>query len=177
MAYTTIPAADIEVGKPVKKSLWQTTKDNQDDQEQRISDLTAGASKVIVFEGEIANLAQYADGTGALPRIMLFKASKDFTIVNVQIYVLHGGADGSIAPTAGTLECDVKSGTALGSMNTIFSVKPSVSTFGDGDTNGAVSFITDGEKVTQGDWMQLDITNLQTGQTRIFIDIYGEPVT
>lgn len=177
MAYTTIPSVDIEVGKPVKKSLWDTTKDNLDDHEDRIADLTAGANKVIVFTFEIAGLKQYVDGSGELIRISLFKSSLDFSIVNAQVYVLHGGPNADVAPTSGTLEIDVKKGTSLGSMNTIFSVKPAVTTFGDGDTNATVSFVPDGEIVDQGDWLQLDITNLQTGQTRIFVDIYGEPIT
>ena len=174
MAFTPIPAADIEVGKPTKKSIFKKTKDNFDDHESRITNLSTGANKVIVFVGEIANLKQYVNGSGELTRIMLEKASQDYSIVNVQIYVLHGGPDGDVAPTAGTLEIDIKQGTDLTSMNTIFSAKPSVTTFGNGDTNASVSFIVDGEKISQGDWIQLDITNLQTGQTRIFIDVYGE---
>jgi len=177
MAYTTIPAADIEIGKPVKKSLFQTIKDNEDDHESRIADLTAGANKVIVFTFEMLGLKQYANMTGELTRVALFKASRDFSIVNAQIYVLHGGANGDVAPTGGTLEIDIKKGTTLGALNTIFTVKPSVTTFGDGDTNGSVTFVPNGEVVDQGDWLQLDITNLQDNQTRIFVDVYAEPVT
>ena len=169
MAYTPIPAADIEVGKPTKKSLFQTIKDNEDDHESRIATLTAGANKVVVFSMEMANMFQYVNATGALERVALFKASSDFSIVNAQIYVLHGGPNGDVPPTAGTLEVDIKKGTSLSALNTIFTVKPAVTTFGDGDTNGSVTFTPGGEVVDQGDWLQLNITNLQTGQTR-YID-------
>ncbi len=174
MAFTTIPAADIEVGKPTKKSIFDKIKANEDDHETRITNLSTGANKVIVFNSEVANLIQYVNGSGELTRLFLYKADQAFSIVNVQVYVLHGGPDGDVAPTAGTLEIDIKQGTDLSSMNTIFSIKPSVTTFGNGDTNGSVSFIVDGEKIAQGDWVQLDITNLQTGQTRIYVDVYGE---
>lgn len=50
MAYTTIPTADIVVGKPVKKDLWQKTKDNLDDHESRISALASSANKIVVFD-------------------------------------------------------------------------------------------------------------------------------
>jgi hypothetical protein len=50
MAFITIPTADIAVGKPTKKSLWQKIKDNFDDHETRIAALSAGANKVVVFE-------------------------------------------------------------------------------------------------------------------------------
>lgn len=50
MSYLTIPTEDIEVGKPVKKSLWQKIKDNFDNHESRIAALSAGANKIGVFE-------------------------------------------------------------------------------------------------------------------------------
>ena len=50
MAYNEIPAADIAVGKPTKKSLWDKIRDNFIDHESRISALSAGANKIPVFE-------------------------------------------------------------------------------------------------------------------------------
>jgi len=176
MAFNTIDPNDIEVGKPTKKSLFQTIKDNEDDHEARISNLTLGASKIDVFIGELSNLQQYSPNNNDLVRIGLFRASRDFTLTNAQIYVLHGGPNQDVAPTAGVFEIDIKKGTSLSSLNTVFNVKPAVSTFNEEDTNATVSFIPGGEDVSQGDWLQLDITSLQTGQTRVFIDIFGEPV-
>lgn len=175
MAFDPIDAADIEVGKAVKKKLFQTTKDNFDDHETRITALSQGAAKVEVFIGEMNNLQQYSPNTSTISRVALFRASRDFTITNAQIYVLHGGPAQDVAPTAGTLEIDIKAGSSLAALNTIFTVKPAVTTFNEEDTNGSVSFIVDGEKVSQGDWLQLDITSLQTDQTRIFLDVFGEP--
>ena len=175
MAYITIPQADIEVGKPGKKSIFQKTRDNFEDHEARISANASANAKVPLFTVELANLQQYSPNNSTLFRIGLLKADRDLRIVNVQIYVLHGGPNQDVAPTSGTLEVDLVTGTALSSLTTIFSVKPSVTTFAEEDTNGAVSFIPDGEELDQGDWLQLDITSLQTGQTRIFIDIYAEP--
>ena len=50
MAFVTIPSTLIEVGKAVKKELFQTIKDNLDDHESRISGLAGGANKIQVFE-------------------------------------------------------------------------------------------------------------------------------
>lgn len=176
MAFTPIDQAQIEVGKPVKKELWQKTKDNLDDHEARITSLAQSAAKIDVFVCEISNLLQYSPNNSDLNRILLFKASRNFRIINAQIYVLFGGANQDVAPTAGTLEVDVKKGTDLQVMNTIFSIRPSVSTFAEGDTNASVGFVPNGEIIDQGDWVQLDITSLQTSQSRIFVDIFGEPL-
>jgi len=173
MAFTTIPGTDIEVGKPTKKSIFQKTKDNFDDHETRISALTAGAAKIENFVFEVANLAQYSPNGSSLERISLFRASRDMTIVNVQVYVLHSSSGSP--PTAGTLELDILKGSTLATLSTIFTVKPSVTTFAEEDTNGAVAFVATGEDVSQGDWLQLDITSLQTDQSRIFIDVFSEP--
>lgn len=176
MAFDPIDQADIEVGKPVKKELFQKTKDNLDDHETRITSLAQGAAKVEVFIGELSNLQQYSPNNATLNRVGLFRASRDFQITNAQIYVLHGGPGQDIAPTTGTLEIDIKKGTALDTMNTIFSIRPAVTTFDEEDTNGSVAFIPNGEIISQGDWLQLDITSLQTGQTRIFVNVFGEPI-
>lgn len=50
MAFSTIPAALIQVGKATIKNLWQTTKDNLDDHETRVTSLEAGANKILVFD-------------------------------------------------------------------------------------------------------------------------------
>lgn len=176
MAFNPIDQADIEVGKPVKKELFQTTKDNFDDHESRITSLANSAAKIDLFILEVANLIQYSPTGNTLSRIALFRASRNFRIINAQVYVLYGGENQDRAPTAGTLEIDVKKGTDITSLNTIFSVRPAVTTFGEGDTNGTVSFVPNGEIVNQGEWLQLDITSLQTDQSRIFIDIFGEPL-
>ena len=172
MAFTPLDPADIEVGKPVKKKLFQTTKDNFDDLDSRIGALETGASKVDVFICEIANLGQYVNGT-ILERIMLHRASRDLRIINVQVYVL-ASSSGAL-PTGGTLEYDVRTGSDVSSLSTVFTVKPTITGLTEGSTNSAVSFITNGELVSQGDWIALDITNLQTDQSRIFVDIYCEP--
>jgi len=42
MAFTSIPSADIQVGKPVRQSLMQLVKDNFDDLNTRMTSLTSG---------------------------------------------------------------------------------------------------------------------------------------
>lgn len=176
MAFNPIDQNDIEVGKPVKQDLFQTTKDNFDDHEARIASLAQSAAKVEVFIGELSNLQQYSPNNATLQRVGLIRASRNFRIINAQIYVLHGGVNQDVAPTAGTLEIDVLKGTDLQTLNSIFSIRPAVTTFAEGDTNATVGFVPSGEIIDQGDWIQLDITSLQTGQTRIFVDIFAEPI-
>ena len=65
-------------------------------------------------------------------------------------------------------------GASLAAMTTIFNTKPFTAGITEGATNGAVDFITDGELIDQGEFIALDITNLQTNQSRIYVDIYAE---
>lgn len=171
MAYIPLDDADLEVGKPTKKSLFVTIKDNQEDFNSRIGSLETGASKVELFNFEVANLGQYING-GDLERLSLFRASRDLTIVNVQVYVLSSSTGG--LPTGGTLEFDVRVGNTPSSMTTVFNIKPTITGTTEGSTNGSVSFITDGELIDQGQFIALDITSLQTNQSRIYVDIYAE---
>ncbi len=172
MAFTPIDANDIEVGKPVKKRLFQTTKDNFDDLNSRTGALETGAAKIEIFVSEIVNLGQYEQG-GDLERVMLFRASRNINITNAQIYVLSSST-GSL-PTGGTLEFDIKVGSDPSSLSTVFNTRPSTTGLTEGSTNASVDFITNGNIINQGQWISLDITSLQTGQSRIFIDFYGEP--
>lgn len=171
MAFTPIDNTDIEVGKPVKKKLFRLTKENFDDIDSRISALEAGASKVELFVTEITNLNQYTNG-GELTRLMLYRASSDLRIINAQIYVVSSSS-GSL-PTGGVLEFDMRVGTDLSSLTTIFNTRPSVTGITEGSTNPSVDFITNGELIDQGEYIAFDITNLQDNQGRVFIDIFAE---
>lgn len=172
MAFEVIDLTDLDVGKPTKRSIWVKTKNSLDDLNSRTGSLETGASKVELFVSEIVGLQQYITG-GALERIMFFRASRDLRITNAQIYIL-ASSTGTL-PTSGTLEFDIRVGNTPATLATVFNVKPTVTTFAEGDTNGAVDFIVGGEDILQGQWIALDITNLQQGQSRIFIDIFSEP--
>lgn len=172
MAFNTLDPNDIIAGKPTKKSIFTTIKDNEDDLDGRVGALEAGAAKIDIFISEIANLGQYTNG-GSLDRIMLFRASRDLTIVNAQIYVLSDSSGNP--PTGGTLEFDIRVGNDPGSLSTVFNTRPSTTGTAEGSTNSSVDFIADGELINQSQWIALDITNLQTGQSRVMIDIFAEP--
>lgn len=172
MAFDPIDPTDIEVGKPTKKSLFTTIKGNEDDLNTRVGALETGAAKIELFNCEIVNLNQYNIG-GSLDRIMLFRASRDLTITNAQIYVL-ASSTGSL-PTGGTLEFDIRVGNDPSTLATIFNTKPSTTGLTEGSTNPTVDFITDGELIDQGQWIALDITSLQDAQSRVYIDVFAEP--
>lgn len=172
MAYIPLNNADLVVGKPTKKSLFQTIKDNQEDFNSRIGALETGSSKVELFNFEVANLGQYTNSSGDIERLAMFRASRDLTIVNVQVYVLSSSTGG--LPTGGTLEYDVRVGNTPSTMNTIFNIRPTITGTTEGSTNGAVNFVTDGELIDQGQFIAFDITSLQDNQSRIYVDIYAE---
>ena len=61
MAFKQLNNSDIEVGKPTKKSLFKTIKDNFDDHESRLSALSASANKIVMFD-EFINLTDLGIG-------------------------------------------------------------------------------------------------------------------
>lgn len=169
MAYTT-QSGVIGVGKPVKKSITSNMDDALVQHESDIASLQAAGARIVIFSSEIVGFDQNV--TATYNRIALFKADQNIRITNVKVYVLH---QNGTAPTAGTLEIDILKGD-LTTNPSIFNTLPNVTTFGDGDVSGTEDFTMGGENILQGQFLELNITSLQTGQTRIFVDVFAVPV-
>lgn len=58
MAFTPITDSQIQVGKPIKKSLWQRVKDNFDDINDRIISLDTSSGSISVWEETLRDLNQ-----------------------------------------------------------------------------------------------------------------------
>ena len=293
MAYNEIPSADIAVGKPTKKSIWDKIRDNFIDHESRISALSAGANKISVFEyhidpkdlgiGEIraADMTlsefQAVNGTGwiiadgasctgsvyaavtghsvvpdskdrvlrglgptysaalsatqadqlaahthtqtieaAVPElqsgastgfgsgstgstggnetrmknvtvnyfikinlsaqdnIVRIKAREAMTIVSALGYIV----DNNGLPTSGNLEFDILKGASIAALSTVYTTKPILVYSGgiaDGDPTSAGTVAAGGYDIDSGDWLQLDVTSIMSGQSGIYIQVFAEP--
>jgi hypothetical protein len=101
-----------------------------------------------------------------IDQVRLFKAPYAFTFTSCIITTL-------VAGSAGTLEVDVLKGTTLGSLTTVFSTKPSVS-YSSGNNTSSSNAVFSTTSVSSGDWIQLDITSLQTKQNRFQMYLIGE---
>jgi hypothetical protein len=104
MAFVSIPNSIIQIGKAIKKELWDILKGSLDDHESRLSVLEAGASQVVIFDETIYNSTRAATLTGML----FFKASRDITVTSVQIQIFETGVI-----TTGLLKVDLKKASSL----------------------------------------------------------------
>ena len=102
----------------------------------------------------------------ALTSTKLFKAPYGFNFISAIVTTLEAGSEG-------TLEVDILSGTTLGSLSSIFSTRPSVA-FGAGSNASSTNSVISNAAVATSDWIQMDITSLQTGQDRYFVYLLGE---
>ncbi len=101
-----------------------------------------------------------------IDQVRLFKAPYSFTFTSCIVTTL-------VAGSAGALEIDVLKGSTLGSLTTVFSTKPSVS-YSAGNNTSSTNAVFSTTNVASNDWIQIDITGLQTGQNRFQLYLLGE---
>lgn len=166
MAFDPIDNVNIEVGKPVKKELWQKTKDNFDDLDSRIAALEASGSIFEVFNTPILNIAQYADA--GVTGIILWKfVPFDMDLIEGQIYVVKAGS-------SGTIEMDIQKGADIGSLTSMMSTQPSLA-FGDGDNVASTNQVFADSSLSEGEIVAIEFTQIQTGVGAIHVNVLGEP--
>lgn len=166
MAFNTIDPTQIEVGKAVRKELWDKTKDNQDDLDSRTSALEATGQKIVVFNDDFVGLSQYANG-GALEQMFVYEAPLDISLITAEITVISEGV-------SGTTEADIRVGANRSSLSSVFSVRPSVA-FGAGDeatSSNQIFAVTD---VDEGQLIVFDFLTLQSQSGRVHVKILAEP--
>ena len=153
MSFTTIPTADIAVGKPTKQELFQTVKDDLDDHETRIISLEAGSSNLdpIIFYmiGKYAQLATPKTG------LLYYRVPYALTLTGAVLMIYEDG-------TSGTLEVDVQKKTGGGAFATIFSTKPSVASTG-GDFSTSSNAVLSTTAIAANDILRLDLTSKMSG--------------
>ena len=89
-----------------------------------------------------------------------------FTITDAIVTTLTAGS-------AGDLEVDVKKGSSLGSLSTIFSTKPKVN-YATGNNASSSNAVISSNSVAANDWIKVDITSVQTAQNRFHLWLIGE---
>jgi hypothetical protein len=170
MAFSSLSSTLYEVGKAIKKELFQTLKLNQDDLNSRLLTVEAAANKIRFFNGTVLNAATYASATGLF--FHRVEASYDITDAKIAIF-----DKGSI--TTGTLSLDVQvaSSPDFASSSSLFTTEPSLDlsvAASYSESNNAV--LDNGVKsVTEGDYLRFDISSLPTGLSRFQIYLIGEP--
>jgi hypothetical protein len=168
MAFIPIPSTSINVGKALKKELFDAVKSSLDDHENRINSLAVGASPIEVFNFPVLN----ASSAGSLTGLTYFRATSAFNLALVQIEIFEKGII-----TSGILSVDVKKNTSLNSvgMTSVLTVQPSIdfSTASDyAISSGTLDPLN--QSIAQGDVLRLDVTSLPSiplGKFRVLV--YG----
>lgn len=170
MPFSSLSDTLIQVSKAVKREIFTTLKDNQDDLDSRVTTLESGANKVQIFNGRVRN----ATSASTLTNLAQWTAPSDFTLLEVKIGIYTKGT------LTGTLEVDLKKSPDRDPSNfvSVMSTKPSINfaTASDyDDSTNAVIDITK-QEILQGEWLRLDATSLPSnGVIGTFsIEVIGE---
>lgn len=136
-----------------------------DGAEQRLTTLSEGPGGETRVKEFTANSFIRTD-EDSFDKLDLFKAPIGFNIVTAEATTL-------IAGTAGTLDVDVKVGSSLASLSTIFSQRPTVA-FGAGNFATSTNAVLSTTAISAGDWISLDLQSFQDGQTDFHFALFGE---
>lgn len=168
MAYTPINTALIEVGKPVKKEIFDTIRANQEDFNASIQGLQQ-ASTVDVFNLKFGgNLNQYSQ-TEIDARLPVYKAPASITLTAFSMTLLT-------ASTSGTLEVDIEKSTDNGAtFSTLLSSPVQLTGLTVGSISGSVLWISAAaQDIAQGDLLRVRVLGAQVDQGEFQLSIYGE---
>jgi len=102
----------------------------------------------------------------ATSKIRRWKAPSAFTLTSAICSSI-------VAGSAGTLDVDIKKGADRSSLSTIFSTRPSVGYAAGDDADSSNAIFAD-TTVALGDWLQIEIQGMQTGQSDFHFYLVGE---
>jgi hypothetical protein len=169
MAFISIPSSLIQVGKAVKKSLFQLTKDNFDDLESRLSAVEVTGTFV-----EIADETVYSATTAAtLTGVLFYKAKQNVRVTKVQIQIFEKGSISS-----GLLTVDLKKNSTLNPVGfaSILTTQASINFASDPDFTADDAVINSVlNDLSVGDFLRVDVTALPaTPLSKFRIIVSGE---
>lgn len=168
MAYTAINTADIEVGKPVKKELFDTIRSNQEGFNTDIEALKQ-TSTIDIFDvkfgGEINQYSAAEIGTF----IPVFRAPVGAQMVEFKVVLLT-------TSTSGSLEVEIEKSTDEGvSWTPLLNTPVTVTGTTVGSISGTVDWVdVPSQSFAQNDLLRLVISGTQVDQGEFHVSIYGE---
>lgn len=168
MAYTVIPASDIEVGDPVKKELFDTIRANQEGFNTDIEALKQ-TSTIDVFDVKFGgNINQY-DASEIAARIPVFRAPVSAQMVAFKSVLLT-------TSTSGSLELDLEISTDEGvSWTPLLNSPVTITGTTTGSVSGAVNWVdVPSQSFAQNDLLRLVVSGIQVDQGEFHVSIYAE---
>jgi hypothetical protein len=170
MAFTTLSNTLIQVGKAIKREIFTTLKDNQDDLNTRVVTLEGGANKVQIWGGVVTNASSASTLTG----LAYWPAPATFTLLEVKCGIYEKGS------LTGTLEIDILKSPDRDPANfvSVMTNRPSIPFASASDYDDSTDGVIDATKqtISQGDWLRLDVTSLPSNGVlgSFVIEVFGE---
>lgn len=104
--------------------------------------------------------------------VLIYKATASMSITNIESTILINVGS---QPTTGTYELDVKTGSDLASLTSIFTTKPSY-TGNTSGTTGTFAIAAGSEVVNAGDYIVIDLTSLPNWNSNIHVYLTAAPI-
>lgn len=175
MAFSPITTGAIEVGKALKKNLFNKIRDNFNDHESRIDGLEAGANKVEIFNFEVMGFINNYDAS-ELVQIGTYRAPNDVTITEIKLTLMNGSSSLQ-SSSLGILSIDIQKSTDSGvNWNTILSSQPEIpdGVSATGSESDLVTFIPGGEDLATDELLRVNVTSKKDTQGSFLITVYGD---
>ncbi len=170
MAFSSLSDTLIQVSKAIKREIFTTLKDNQDDLNTRVVTLEGGANKVQIWGGIVTNASSASSLTG----LAYWPSPATFTLLEVKVGIFEKGS------LAGTLEIDVQKSVDRDPLNfsSVMTTRPSIAFASASDYDDSTNGVIDVTKQTinQGDWLRIDVTSLPSSGVigKFVIEVFGE---
>jgi hypothetical protein len=184
MAFTTINSSELEVGLPIKKSLFDKIKGNFDDHETRIDTLEQGAGIVSVCDFEVVGfISNYTESE--LANIATHRAPCDYTLSELVVTILNS-SNGytsagvqAVTSSSGYLEIGMRKSTDGGAtFSNILTTNPKIpdgkyTTGTSSNTAGCIPVVFADTVVHQDDIITISIIKKKDTQGTLAITCYG----
>jgi len=116
--FSSIPSGIIQVGKAIKKELFDLISGNLDDLDDRLTAVEGVQPLIEIFNDEVINSSSSITLTG----LAFYKAQRNMRLVKAELQIFEKGA----TPYSGFVQIDFKKGSDLNALNSVFSTPPTL---------------------------------------------------
>lgn len=184
MPYSDLDPTDLEVGKPIKKKLFDNISSNFTDHESRMNNLEQGAGKIVVADFEVTGYISHYP-VSEMVALATHRAPCSYKLLEFTVTLLDStngfAAENVVAVSSlsGELELDLKKSTDGGiTYTTIMLVKPKIVSGVNGKgtssrTTGCVAASFSDININQDDMLRVDVTSKKDTQGTFHVLVYG----
>lgn len=162
MAFEAITDAEVEVGQPTKKELFDKIQENFDVHETRLASAETGLVSRTPIEFSVLGLLRSSDIQDG---ILLYRMSSAITLTAARLFIKTAG-------DSGTCTVDIEYKRGAGAWTSILTTEIS-SDYTDGDLH-VESGTLDVTALEVGDLVRLNIDSVQGGMRDIYVFIENE---